>query len=755
MHLNNRVTLQTQFIAGGLRAERKMAAGDKSVSELLREVANRLDSNTVQLPETIIPQQTTFDQDSAQSSRHNSPAGALPNANASGNHHRRAHTSLNPVQAEVARLFAPYRQRSSSTSLSSLTPPSSKKKPNCFTYTHSFFCLSDHMSDTVPSKTSKFELTAAGLGERRISFQVRDDDPHIFKSTIEENFPQLKDTGGFELLRISGTTRSRNLGLIPCPDTGYTVRYIRSPICGIGQATIYIRPLQKSIPVDDGSFILQQQGPLTKCLSCHTDIPLNKMKTHIINCKSPLSETAPQLETDAQVRQNNNSMIGIEVPSCSYSNAQNICNEAEELDVTILDPDIVPVRAVHSSDEMVLQEAATQPEGEKSSAGEAPEWKCEPDGTKAASLYKSNLLSQHETRKAVVLQMDLRESTEDQERSLLSFYKVPKVEWASPVCCKLQGDAAVGEGVKRFFFSKIMSLIQFGFHLNFGNTDVSRLFDGEPDHLTPSTSQTLLESDMFLVAGRMMGHAFLHGGPCLSGISPAIIHVLFGGSPETVTVQIKDCPDIDIRTTIQLLEGTADLTEQEKASVLELALSWDLPGVSQTNRKWLCERLLFHAVITRTSRQVKQLRKGLKETMVWPLLTERPDIIPLFLPRDSETAPSGESILERIVWPGKELDDDDDDDECSLEDQCRVAGYLRSFIENASCEQRKALLKFWTGWEVLPREITVEVVNDQTLPKSSTCFEVLRIPAHYQNYESFLVDMQACLTSSDTGFGLV
>ncbi|KAF6714380.1 hypothetical protein FQA47_017976 [Oryzias melastigma] len=118
-----------------------------------------------------------------------------------------------------------------------------------------------------------------------------------------------------------------------------------------------------------------------------------------------------------------------------------------------------------------------------------------------------------------------------------------------------------------------MSLVQFGFHLNFGNTNVSRLFDGEPDHLTPSTSQTLLESDMFLVA--------------------------------------------------------------------------------------------------------------------------------------------------------------------------------------ASCEQRKALLKFWTGWEVLPGEMSVEVVNSQSFPKSSTCFEVLRIPARYQNYESFFVDMQACLASINTGFGLV
>lgn len=50
-----------------------------------------------------------------------------------------------------------------------------------------------------------------------------------------------------------------------------------------------------------------------------------------------------------------------------------------------------------------------------------------------------------------------------------------------------------------------------------------------------------------------MGHSFIHGGPCVSGISPAIIHVLFGGSPETATVQIEDCPDIDIRSTIQLV----------------------------------------------------------------------------------------------------------------------------------------------------------------------------------------------------------
>lgn len=47
---------------------------------------------------------------------------------------------------------------------------------------------------------------------------------------------------------------------------------------------------------------------------------------------------------------------------------------------------------------------------------------------------------------------------------------------------------------------------------------------------------------------------------------------------------------------VSQLDGSADLTEQDKSNIRELALSWDLPGVTQSNRKWLHERLLFHAV---------------------------------------------------------------------------------------------------------------------------------------------------------------
>ncbi|XP_034054812.1 uncharacterized protein LOC117534690 [Gymnodraco acuticeps] len=261
------------------------------------------------------------------------------------------------------------------------------------------------------------------------------------------------------------------------------------------------------------------------------------------------------------------------------------------------------------------------------------------------------------------------------------------------------------------------------------------LFEGEQDHLIPSTSHLLLESDFFVVAGRMIGHSFLHDGPCLGGLSPAVLHVLFGGSPEEATIDIKDCVDLDIRETIKLLEGTAELSSEEKKLINELALSWDLPLVTCDNRRWLFDKLILHAVLGRTSRQVKQLRRGLKETLIWPLLTERKDTIPLLFPRASDLQCTPRMVLEKINWPTQ---DEDEDSEVSLEDSC--AHLLRWF---------------WIGWNVLPRHGLDVTVVESNFPSSSTCFHQLKLPGHYKEYCMFERDILAAIWSTETGFGMV
>lgn len=69
-------------------------------------------------------------------------------------------------------------------------------------------------------------------------------------------FPKLRDAGGFELMRISGATRSRQLAVVPCPNEGYTVSYLKDPSTMINHATLFIRPKQRNLSLDHVRFDL-------------------------------------------------------------------------------------------------------------------------------------------------------------------------------------------------------------------------------------------------------------------------------------------------------------------------------------------------------------------------------------------------------------------------------------------------------------------------------------------------------------------
>ena len=63
-------------------------------------------------------------------------------------------------------------------------------------------------------------------------------------SEIMYAFPILKDGGGYELLRVSGSGARSALHVIPQPAQGYTVPYLKEVV---RQAKVYIRPLQRDL----------------------------------------------------------------------------------------------------------------------------------------------------------------------------------------------------------------------------------------------------------------------------------------------------------------------------------------------------------------------------------------------------------------------------------------------------------------------------------------------------------------------------
>ncbi|KAK1904039.1 G2/M phase-specific E3 ubiquitin-protein ligase, partial [Dissostichus eleginoides] len=206
-----------------------------------------------------------------------------------------------------------------------------------------------------------------------------------------------------------------------------------------------------------------------------------------------------------------------------------------------------------------------------------------------------------------------------------------------------------------------------------------------------ATSQILVESNLFVVAGRMIGHCFLHGGPGLHGVSEAIIHMLLHGDVDTATIYLADVADLDLRETIHMLDGDELLSDQQTNEINNLAFSWDLPAIKPANRRWLFQQLMQHAVIGRRTKQIKQIRKGLKDTKVWTLLKEKPETARIVFPRQANAFPTAQAILSLIVWPRDDSDDDEDDSyPRSIQDQ--TAGFLRKFIETEEFASGSSML---------------------------------------------------------------
>ena len=68
------------------------------------------------------------------------------------------------------------------------------------------------------------------------------------KTKLEEEFPKLKNEGGFEIL-CSGFSPGKSLVLLrPPASVGYSVKFLRDE-SGLGQALAYARSLQRSLDV--------------------------------------------------------------------------------------------------------------------------------------------------------------------------------------------------------------------------------------------------------------------------------------------------------------------------------------------------------------------------------------------------------------------------------------------------------------------------------------------------------------------------
>ncbi|XP_076849279.1 uncharacterized protein LOC143497276 isoform X2 [Brachyhypopomus gauderio] len=575
-----------------------------------------------------------------------------------------------------------------------------------------------------------------------------------FEAQLQNEFPKLKEGGGFELLRPYGATRSKNLEIIPCPAEGYTPKYLEA--YGIQMATIYVRPLQRDLSMDKSMFTAAHGTRMTiQCIYCSEVFCHAEIQDHVDKCNLPGTETiAMESDEPSSSRQKNcnqeqQTMEESQGVPSDDDDGRHGCVQA--LDVS---------ERQHSEKHGALEDGGSNNsecrgsdlEARGRSAVKTHDWKLEPELNLAAYKFRRNLLQEAEEQPELVARIDFTRDTQDREREILTFYKRHEICWARPFSVILRGDSAIGDGVVRHFLSFVMSRVQFGFDLNLDGCGRTLFFIGQEDHLVPSTSRILLDSDLFRAVGRMIGHSFIHGGPLITGLSRSMFRLMTGEQDEPVIVELDDCPDTDIVEIVSVLQGPGKLTEAERRQVNEVGISWDLPSVTEENRKWLAQCILQHAVVGRREKQVQQIKKGLKDIGVLSMIKERPAIIERLFPRAASQVIEPEMILDKTIWPAPDSDEDMD---YQLEDSCKVTGFFRQYIEHGTSEELKKLVQFWVGWTSLPQHLYVEVSTSVPMPTAYTCRETIKLPVHYRAFEDFRKDLQAAVSTIEYGFGLI
>uniref|UniRef100_A0A8C1TU23 Uncharacterized protein n=1 Tax=Cyprinus carpio TaxID=7962 RepID=A0A8C1TU23_CYPCA len=464
-------------------------------------------------------------------------------------------------------------------------------------------------SQFTPKGSEELELAHAGLGKRMLSIPDHLKHDEIV-ALLEEEYPKLKTLqGGWMFFKSTGGSGRRKLSIIPTDAEGYSTRLLKSA-SNNGKNIVFVVPLQEKLSTEPLSYnsVEFAKMPQSKCITCGSQMPLQLLPLHVEGCNGTLteSESGTCLDEDCSVlEQPVPSTIGMDeslavCPICLAS----------------YPADVLPFHASTCGDRMNCAQpsvAASPPRGEEfpgPSRGEelpgpsvpqssaASTWATEVDPQKACQLFREDLLNRYSESPRLSLSLDMFDAEEEQDSAFISFYKQNNVNWAAPFKCRLRGDAAVGDGVNRHVLSMAMQKLKTGFRINLGSAAPTTLFEGEKEHRVPSAAAVLRESNLFEMAGRMIGHSFLHGGSSFSGLSLPVVTLLTGESIDTAAsaLTLKDCPDIDHRETIGLLKN-AELTAEEHTKVTDLCLSWDLPFPNSTNRVWLFQELLSHAVI--------------------------------------------------------------------------------------------------------------------------------------------------------------
>ncbi len=647
-------------------------------------------------------------------------------------------------------------------------------------WTHDFCLLSGTDQITTPNLRLLSTLKEAGLGKKRIVFPNKNADFSKLKTVLETEYPQLKSQdGAFELMRAEGGGYSRPLCLIPIPSNGYSIPYLKDMVGS--NTTIYIRPIKTSLSLKKAATSVSPGSPLTECTTCKEQVPIFSLREHSASCSST-----------------NNDGDVTTIPDDSENDELDVFEDSDDGSVS----DMMRI----SQNATIPQSSLSLPSSSKSQPGlniflsdlpstSAQCWLSDlkdafPDeddktlediASVAISIDQAACLlldKKEETKENLPLEELIDKFVEknqfrgdesilvDRETFWLDVVKFYKKALSKPDILRKElyvafdGEEGLDGGAMKIeFFTLALNEIK------------ARLFEGAERNMVPIKDAT--KGILFQLAGVVISRAFLQrssiGFPYLA---PHIYSQIVEEEEDEIATQMKkehiplDASTALLHEFLTALENCT--TDEDVHALLEENVKneayWQIINSSRwpkekivdiSSKEFLLQHLIFHELLVSRKNEIEEFSDGLKHLSFLDFLRKHKETCKVLF-TGAECQPiTVDSLKEMIInvetksfserqaheWFLAYLNEDEDED-------FPVDSRLR------------ALLQFWTGWTIIPfgglvKRLKVVFLPDddtKTLPTTSSCTALLRIPTVHSSKKGFFKSMNIALKFGSVGF---
>ncbi|CAB4020410.1 E3 ubiquitin- ligase SMURF2-like [Paramuricea clavata] len=532
-------------------------------------------------------------------------------------------------------------------------------------------------------------------------------------------------------MRAQGGGYSRPLCLIPIPSDGYSVPYLKEMVGA--STTIYIRPMKESLSAEKAPVSLSPDSPLTECTTCNKQVPIFALRQHSKDCGA-IDINSDTEEIEDILNQDDGEVV---IEDTANLNSP---STSEDKIAAVNTPSTSEVKIVSDSDKPDKQ---TPDKEENISLEDLIE-----------SFVEKNELSGDE---CILV---------DRETLWMDVVKFYKRSLTKPdilrkeLCVSFKNEEGLDGGAMKIeFFSLALNEVK------------SRLFEGAEPNMVPIKDET--KGMLFQLAGVIVSHAlFQRSSIGFPFLAPHIYSYIVGEEEdETISKITKEHIPLDSSTAllhefINCLETCKNdddihqlLEENSKCEAFWQIINssrWPKEKViNMSSKDFLLQHLVSHELLVSRKNEIQEFSEGLKSLSLLKLLQKNKEICTILFTAGEFQPLTADGIMEMIIAV-----------ETHSFSERQAYEWLKSYINEDEDEEfpgdsrQRALLQFWTGWTAVPfgglaKRLKVAFLADddtKSLPTTSSCTAVLRIPTVHSSKKGFFEAMNIALKFGRVGF---